>query len=62
MKIITFELPDNATAMSFTIVIADGVYSTTIFTECHRVHDGSIFTISKNDDEARYECKRNDAE
>jgi hypothetical protein len=59
----TFELPDNAMAMEFTIVISDGAYSITTFKECHRADDGSVFTISRiKDDEVRYECKRSDAE
>ncbi len=63
MKRMTFELPDNAIAMAFTIVITDGAYSITTFSECHRADDGSVFTISKiRDDEPRYECKRSDAE
>lgn len=62
MKRMTFELPDNSIAMAFTIVITEGVCITT-FTECHSAHDGSVFTISKiKNDEARYECKRSDAE
>lgn len=62
MKRMTFELPDNAIAMAFTIVITEGAYITTC-TECNMVHDGSVFTISKiKDDEVRYECKRSDAE
>ena len=62
MKRMSFELPDNAIAMSFTIVILDGSYSPTILAECLRVYDGSVFTISKKDDDALYECKRSDAE
>jgi hypothetical protein len=63
MKRMTFELPDGAIAMAFTIVITEGAHSITTFTECHSVHDGSVFTISKiKNDEARYECKRSDAE
>ncbi len=63
MKRMTFELPDNAIAMAFTIVISEGAYSITTFTECHRTDDGSVFTISRiKDDKERYECKRSDAE
>ena len=63
MKRMTFELPDGAIAMAFTIVITEGVYAITTFTECHSAHDGSVFTVSRtNNDKPRYECKRSDAE
>lgn len=60
MKRMIFELPDDSIAMAFTIVILEGGYSITTFTECHRADDGSVFTISKIKDV--YECKRSDAE
>lgn len=49
MQRMTFELPDEACVMAFTIVMSGRGYINT-FTECHRVVDGQVFTLVDDGD------------
>lgn len=48
MKRITFDLPDEAIVMAFTVVMRGDKCTIGTFTECHGVDDGTVFTL-KND-------------
>jgi len=59
MKRMLFELPDESIIMAFTIVMQDRLY-TNVFTECHPVVDGQIFTLvddGKNG-KTHYVCRK----
>lgn len=47
MKRMTFDLPDEATAMAFTVVMRNKSTIGT-FTECHGVDDGTVFTLEND--------------
>lgn len=47
MKRVTFDLPDEAIAMAFTVVTK--IKSTIgVFTECHGIDDGTVFTLEND--------------
>ena len=47
MKRMTFDLPDEAIAMAFTVVMRNKNTIGT-FTECHGVDDGTVFTLEND--------------
>lgn len=59
MQRMTFELPDEAIAMAFTIVTSGGGYIST-FTECHPIVDGQVFTLVDDgrDGKKYYVCRK----
>lgn len=59
MQRMTFELPDEACVMAFTIVMNGRGYINT-FTECHSVVDGQVFTLIDDgkDGKTHYVCRK----
>lgn len=59
MQRMTFELPDDACTMAFTIVMGGIGYINT-FTECHSVVDGQVFTLADDgkDGKIHYVCRK----
>jgi hypothetical protein len=47
MKRITFYLPDETIAMAFTVVMKNES-TIGVFTECHGVGDGTVFTLESD--------------
>lgn len=61
MQRMTFELPDEALTMAFTIIMWDKGRITT-FTECHSVIDGRVFTLVEDgkDGNPHYVCRKSE--
>lgn len=63
MQRMTFELPDEAVVMAFTIVMSGIGYINT-FTECHSIVDGQVFTLVDDgkDGKTHYVCRKSKEE